>query len=430
MRAEVVVVGGGVIGLSVALFTARRTDPLREPVVLLERATPGSGASGRSSALIWQQDEDRCLARMARDGLRHYAGFERQTGRSVGFRGVGALTILEPGAGSRRAELEQRSRELGNLGIRLELLEAPELRRRFPLLEVEPDALATWEPDAGHLDVELAFEATGAVAKNAGAVLRPGAETSGLIVEDGRIVGVSTPSGRIEARKVVVAAGPWSAELLAQVGVHLPLLTRRTREHQLAAPGLPGAPLPAQAPLHADAALSASAAAAAFAARAGAAAAEFDRRFAHSQDEPAAGFTHPVLVDRALDLVVHCEPAHGRTFVRRLRRAGEPMADPDAPQPPVEDAFRAWARETLARRLPLYRSQPDLDSRAGWTTASPDGRPIVGAVPGIAGLFVATALADDAFRLAPSIAEGLSQQLSDHPPSAYDPALFSPERFA
>ena len=80
------------------------------------------------------------------------------------------------------------------------------------------------------------------------------------------------------------------------------------------------------------------------------------------------------------------EPAHGRIFVRRLRRAG-------------------------------------------WTTASPDGRPIVGPIPSIEGLFVATALADDAFRLAPSIAEGLSQQLSAHPLSAYDPALFSPDRF-
>src|SRR5690606_23292322 len=125
----------------------------------------------------------------------------------------------------------------------------------------------------------------------------------------------------------------------------------------------------------------------------------------------------------------HCEPARRRTYVRRLRRAGEPMTDPDAPQAPVEPEFQAWARETLARRLPMYEGQADLESRAGWTTAALDGRPIVGAVPQIQGLFVATGFGDDAYRLAPAVGEGLAQELCAQPVSAYDPAWCSPARF-
>ena len=433
MRAEVVVIGGGVIGLSVALFTARRTDPLREPVVLLERDIPGAGASGRSSALVWQQDDERSVARMARDGLRYYANFQRQTGRSLGFRGVGVLTVLERAGTPERAAGERRAQEQISLGIQLELLGAVELRDRFPGLVVPDDVLAIWEPEAGYLDVGLAFEASCALARNAGAIVRGGADASALLVEDGRVVGVATPQGPIEARKVVVATGPWSEELLASVGVRLPLVTRRTREHQFATPGTPTAPLPAAQQATARQA----------AARVGGGGLEealeltfgqdppelaaLDRRFHDGHDD--SGVAHPVLVDRELDLVVHCEPARRRTFVRRLRRAGEEMTDPDAPQAPVEPEFRAWARETLGRRLPIYQSQPDLESRAGWTTAALDGRPIVGAVPHIEGLFVATGFGDDAYRLAPAVGEGLAQELSGNPVSAYDPAWCSPARF-
>lgn len=426
MRAEVVVVGGGVIGLSVAFFAAKRTDPLREPVMLLERDAPGAGASGRSTALLWQQDEDRGVARMARDSLRYYGDFQRHTGRSLGFRAVGVLTLLEGRGPSFRAQAEERLRDLSSFGIRLELLGSAELRERFPMLEAEDDALAVWEPDAGYLDAGLAIEAGCALARNAGAVVRPGAEASALLVEGGRVVGVELPEGRVETRRVVVATGPWSEELLAGVGVHLPLLTRRTRELQIATPGTPEAALPAAQPRAQGAHVGARPP---FEPAPLTDPLDFDRRFDDGFDAQPMGCAHPVLVDRGLDLVAHCEPARRRTYVRRLRRAGEPMADPDAPQPAVEPEFRAWARGALERRLPLYRGQPDLEARAGWTTAAPDGRPVVGAVPGIEGLYVATGFGDDAFRLAPAIGEGLAQELRGQAVSAYDPALFSPARF-
>jgi sarcosine oxidase, subunit beta len=427
MRAEVVVVGGGVIGLSVALFTAKRKDALREPVVLLERDAPGAGASGRSSALVWQQDEERSVVRMARDGLRYYSSFQRQTGRSLGFRGVGVLTLLEGAGSPERKAGEHRFQQTTGLGIQLEMLEAGELRRRFPSLIVPDDALAIWEPEGGYLDVELAFEAGCALARNAGAIVRPGADASALLVEAGQVVGVETPAGRIEARKVVVATGPWSEEFLAGVGVRMPLLTRRTREHQLATPGAPEAPLPSARTLARSLVMGPDGVEPP--GGGGGHSHDLDRRFTDGLDQLPLGVAHPVLVDRALDMVVHCEPARRRTYVRRLRRAGEPMTDPDAPQPPVEPEFRAWARGVLERRLPVYQGQPDLDSRAGWTTAALDGRAIVGPVPGIEGLYVATGFGDDAFRLAPAVGEGLAQELCGQPISAYDPALFSPSRF-
>jgi sarcosine oxidase subunit beta len=81
VKARIAIVGGGVMGTSIAWHAARRADPIGEPVVLLERSSLAAGSSGRSGAILRQFYASRELAGMARDSLRVYAGFESRTGR-------------------------------------------------------------------------------------------------------------------------------------------------------------------------------------------------------------------------------------------------------------------------------------------------------------------------------------------------------------
>src|SRR5687767_1696828 len=106
MRAHTLILGGGVMGTSIAAHAALGLDPLEEPVVLLERRAPGAGSSGRSGAILRQFYGARELVVMARDSLSAYASFELRTGRAIGFTRCGVLTLASPAAPGTLALLE------------------------------------------------------------------------------------------------------------------------------------------------------------------------------------------------------------------------------------------------------------------------------------------------------------------------------------
>src|SRR5262245_52630587 len=118
MRARILVVGGGVMGVSIAMRCAARS---RGSVLLIEMKELGAGSSGRSGAILRQHYRDAEVARMARDSLIEYARFEGETGLPLGFRRTGVLTLAGPG----QREWCQRIREnvamLRGLGIETEL---------------------------------------------------------------------------------------------------------------------------------------------------------------------------------------------------------------------------------------------------------------------------------------------------------------------
>ena len=108
MKAKVAIVGGGVMGTSIALECARRIeDPLKDPVVLLERDRIGAGSSGRSGAILRTIYSDKPLVAMARESLRTYATFQALTGRPIGFRRSGVLTLVGPDQRDWQARLEE-----------------------------------------------------------------------------------------------------------------------------------------------------------------------------------------------------------------------------------------------------------------------------------------------------------------------------------
>jgi glycine/D-amino acid oxidase-like deaminating enzyme len=140
---------------------------------------------------------------------------------------------------------------------------------------------------------------------------------------------------------------------------------------------------------------------------------------------------HPVILDLEHMFYARCEPGDGRTRVGRADYdQDEELEDPDDLVEAVSPATQAWAREALSRRMPAYAREADAGSLAGWYTLTPDAQPIIGPLAGVRGLFVATGFSGHGFKLAPSVAEGMAQMVSGAALTAFDPQLFSPERFA
>ena len=395
------------MGASIALARARRTDPIEQPVLLLERRHFGAGSSGRSGAICRQFYSDRELVGMARDSLRDYASFETRHGRPIGFTRSGVLTIGGPGQPETVELVVRNAALMQECGAEVELVDARRMRELVPGIDVSDGALGAWEPGAGFVDPQRTVDAFVAVARGAGATARSGVEVQELVLDGARVRGVRTSDGDFECERIVIAAGPWTRRLLQRARVDLPLKVVRPEQHFLAM-------LPER--MRTRPTLS------------GAMDAEFDPRFAAaSEPEPA----HPVLLDIEHGYYTRCEPRRERTRVGAMDyERDHVLDDPDTLDEAVSPEFSRWSRDVLARRLPRYAAQPDAGTLAAWYTLTPDAQALIGACPGFENLFVVSGFSGHGFKLAPSVGEGVAQLLEGAPVGAFSARFFDPARFA
>lgn len=413
MQAKALIVGGGVMGASIALQLARRCHPYKQPVVLLEKGQMGGGSTGSSGALLRQHYEERAIASVARDSIREYAGFEAKTGRSVGFRRTGVLTIAGPETPRMMERIRSNIAAQAKIGIRTALLDAAGIRERIPGIEVHDQAIGAWEPGGGYVDPHLCLREFTALARTYGATTRTGVDIDGLLVSGGRIHGVHTSQGEVRAEQVVIVAGAWSRRLLEPHGVLLPVRVARVEQHFLSLPGDAAevgkeAAIPVvnlEDPLEEEA-----------------------ERLRHSE-EPLAGAEHPVLIDLEYGYYARPEPLLRRTRICPIVYERDQIFDEPTQDQSISDARARDARERLCRRLPFYRDQAPAGSQVSWFPLTPDGRAVMGAVPQIEGLFVAAGFADHGFKLAPSVGEGMAQLMTGEALSAFDKDYFGLQRF-
>jgi glycine/D-amino acid oxidase-like deaminating enzyme len=348
---------------------------------------------------------------MARDSLRVYAGFETLTGRAIGFRRAGVLTIAGP---ERPAELERLPRlaqGMRSIGIDARLVNPAEMRA-LGNANVSDGSLGVWEPGGGYVDPVRTVEQFAALARSLGAVTRTRVAVRALDVRNGRVVGLETDEGHYATEHVVVVAGPWSAALLARAGVELPLRVVRPEQHFQE---LPLEDLDAEEPSPAE--------------LLDPVGKLLDEVVGHDTASRAAG-PHPVIIDLEHGFYTRCDLSARRTRVGRIDYAHDRViADPDQLDEHVDPTFATWAERSLRRRLPLYDDLPSAGDQAAWYTLSPDAQALIGPVDGIEGLLVATGFSGHGFKLAPSVAQGLVQMLFDEPVTAFDREFFDPARF-
>ncbi|MEO8105987.1 MAG: FAD-dependent oxidoreductase [Actinomycetes bacterium] len=217
-RAQYVVVGGGVIGTSIAyhLATMGAND-----VVLLERKQLTSGTTWHAAGEVVSGGASEDPLWMARYSRELYTRLEAETGLSTGFKDVGYLQLATT---ERRDEAYRRETAyMRSIGIEKQILAPEQILDIVPMMKVDDVIHGFWTPDEGRanpVDVTMSM-AKGARMK--GAAIFEETEVIDFVVTDNRITGVVTERGTIECEKVVLASGLWGRELAAKAGVTVPL---------------------------------------------------------------------------------------------------------------------------------------------------------------------------------------------------------------
>ena len=236
MSADVIVIGAGVAGASIAFHLSGLGAG---DVLVVDRATAGSGMSSRSSAMIRMHYTFRPEVELAVRSDRMFASWTELTGLAF-VRRTGFARLVLPGEEQAlRANVAMQR----DCGARAEVLAARDFAALAPGLRTDDLAEVAWEPDGGYGDGALVAGDLLAAARDRGVRYRPNTPVRALLREGDRVTGIQTPDGPEHAGIVVAAAGVWSPALLASIGVDLPI---ETEFHQVAvlshAPGQ-GTPL-------------------------------------------------------------------------------------------------------------------------------------------------------------------------------------------
>jgi sarcosine oxidase subunit beta len=373
--ADVVVVGGGVVGASTAFQLATLGI---SRVVLCERYWPAAGASGKSGALVRTHYTNAPEARLAHTSLRYFRHWSDAVGHGdCGFLNCGMVRLV---SADNVARLQANVDMLEGIGVNTQLVGPAELRELAPSWRVEDVVAAAWEPDSGCADPVATTHGFLDAARSLGVVVRLHTEVRAVDVASGRVVGVQTNNGAIDTRVVVIAGGAWTVPLLRELGIDVHLMPVRVQVALFRRPPQDGGP-------------------------------------------------RPVCIDGINDLWFRPEgPGWSSTLVGAASRRS-PLLNPDALDEGVDTDYVHHARQELAKRIPAMADSPMRGGWAGAITMTDDGKPIIDRHPAIEGCFVFTGDSGSSFKTAPAIGRIFAEWVASGYPSVLDPRPFRLRRF-
>ena len=217
-KAGVVVVGGGVIGCSVAYHLSKLdwTD-----IVLLERKQLTSGTTWHAAGLVGQLRPSINMTRLARYSSELYSQLEAETGQATGYRQCGSISLA---TNNERFEELQRSASMAKVfGLQVAVISSDEIKERLPLVNTVDVLGGIHIPSDGYANAVDITQALAKGARNAGAKIYQNTLVTAIRHEHGRITGVTTEHGDIDADHVVICGGMWTRDLAATIGVNVPL---------------------------------------------------------------------------------------------------------------------------------------------------------------------------------------------------------------
>ncbi len=217
-RARVVIVGGGIVGCSIAYHLAKRGI---SDVVLLERKQLTCGTTWHAAGLVSMLWPTPYLTNLAKYCHELYASLEEETGQATGYRRIGSLSVAR--TPERLEELRRTSSMASVFGVESEMIDNERLARFYPGINIDGILGALYIEKDGQTN---AVDTTMALTKGArkyGARVIENVKVEEILVEEGKAVGVKTGQGSIAADKVVLAGGLWSRDIAAKIGVDLPL---------------------------------------------------------------------------------------------------------------------------------------------------------------------------------------------------------------
>ena len=370
--ADVIILGAGVMGASIAFHLARRKAG---KIVVIDKGHVGQGGSGRSSALIRMHYSYPPEVQLALVSLRMFENWRDVVGEEGDFRKTGFVRIVHPGETGRlkqNVEMQQR------LGVNVRLIDRCELRQLEPDWAVDEVELAAYEPDSGYGDGAGVANGFLTRARELGVAYLSKTEVRDFLVENGQVRGINTDHGAIAAPVVVAATGPWTRPLFQKIGIDLPI---ETEYHQVAI--LRNAP-----------------------------------------DMKGGGCA--------------CIDSVSATYFRSDGQDkfligdfyGQRGADPDNfPQRASDDGLEEII-DRASRRVPKLENAEVMRGVTGVYDMTPDSRPLLGEVPGVAGLHICAGFSGMGFKISPAIGLVMSELLLDGRGKTVDISSFYPERFA
>jgi sarcosine oxidase subunit beta len=372
-NADVVVIGGGVVGTSTAFHLAKAGAG---KVVLLERRFLGAGASGKSGAVVRMHYSNPYDASLAQQSLPYFQHWGDYVGYGdSGYVKHGMARLITAGQEEPlRANVEM----LRGCGVNTWLMTPEEFADRYPHANLDGVPLVCWEEEAGYADPNGTVQGLAEAAKALGAEIRLNTPALAIRHESGRVTGVETADGVIETRAVVVAAGAYADALINPLGIDYGLRPNRVQV------------------------------------------AIFRRPFAHR--EP-----HPIFIDGKNAMWIRPEGEHSTLAGYDYDLFG---ADPDFYNESIDWDFLVECRRRLSDRLPFMQATPMRGGWAGVITNSPDGHAVIERTPGYDGLFLALGDSGTNFKTAPMIGKCLAEWVIDGAPKSVDITVFRGSRFA
>ncbi|MGF6546740.1 NAD(P)/FAD-dependent oxidoreductase [Paraburkholderia youngii] len=376
---DVVVIGAGVIGSSVAFHLQMLGA---KNVLVLDRATIGAGTTSQSSGILrthYSVKENVELARKSWSVFNNFANYVGDDEASCGLVKCGYMIVsadndkLEP----LRAALDQQQQQ----GIPLELLDARQAKERMPIATFDDAALIGYEPEAGFADAYLTATSFARAARRGGVTIRENVTVNRLLIENSKVIGVSTNVGDFAAGTVISTQNIWTPELAGWTGKTLPIAPER----------------------HAVLALECA--------------------------EAPYTFQMPVFKDLASQGMLYYRSYGGNQMLVSEGVVGEKLTTADTEQGDIPMDYVIDVGAQVAERFPAYETAGIASSWTGVYDVTPDWNPVLGALPGINGLVVGYGFSGHGFKLSPTVGKILAQAALGQPT---DVSLkpYSIERFA
>jgi sarcosine oxidase subunit beta len=366
--ASIVIIGGGVVGCSIAYHLARRGQ---RDVVVLERETVGSGTTSKAAGGIRAQFSTETEIRFSLESLRVLQNFTEEFGVDPGFKQIGYLFLVSDEKDLRA--FETRIALQKRLGVDVRVITPKDAQAIVPALQVDDLIAAVWGPQdglAGPAEVTQGFAKR---ARELGAGIVEGVEVTAIDVAGGKVRGVRTTQGEITAPVVINAAGPTAARVGRLAGVTLAVFPRR--RHIFFTEPFPE--LPGPVPL-----------------------------------------TH--------------DQASGFYFRKEMEQVLLSPGDvQDIGQDQIVPMDWGKLDETVTKavhRLPLIERAKIAGGWAGLRPLTPDDHAILGPAPGVDGFFLAVGFGGHGFQHSPMTGRMVAEWILDGKPSM-DLSLFNPARF-